>query len=160
MTRFIVLVSILFVISVGLMAAMMAVNGLNLFNFSDTRAQVMLAVALVVALYVAFRISMIIAARDNPKDPDSPLRGAQKSKLLGVFGPKKSAALQAREARVAARREKLVREGKLEAEEVPEAADTTGEAPVRVSASASIKDKMAAREERVRRAREAGKLDD
>lgn len=157
MARFIVLFSILFVICVGLMAAMMAVNGLNLFNFSDTRAQVMLAVSLVVALYVAFRISMIIAARDNPKDPDTPLRGAQKSKLLGVFGPKKSAALLAREARVAARRKKLIEEGKLEPEEAAPEIEA-GEAPTRVSASASIKDKMAAREERVRRAKEQGKL--
>lgn len=158
MARFLVLFSILFVICVGLMAAMMAVNGLNLFNFSDTRAQVMLAVALVVAIYVSIRISMMIAARDNPKDPDTPLRGAQKSKLLGVFGPKKSAALQAREARVAARRKKLIEEGKLEPEEaeLPEA--EAGETPTRVSASASIKDKMAAREERVRRAKEQGKL--
>lgn len=139
----------------------MAVNGLNLFNFSDARALVMLAVAVAVALYVAFRISMIIAARSDPKDQNSPLKGAQKSKLLGVFGPKKSAALQAREARVAARREKLVREGKIEAEDAPVVPDVPeGEAATRVAASAPIKDRMAAREERVRRAKEAGKLDE
>lgn len=159
MTRFIVLFSVLFVISVGLMAAMMAVNGLNLFNFSDARALVMLAVALAVALYVAFRISMIIAARSDPKDPDWPSRGAQKSKLLGLFGPKKSAGIQAREARVAARREKLVREGKIEAEDAPVPTYLEDENPVRVAASAPIKDRMAARKERVRRAKETGKLD-
>lgn len=159
MNRFAVLFAVVFVISVALMAGMMAINGLNLFNFSDTRALIMLAVALAVALYVSFRISLIIAKRQSPKDPNSPLKGAQKSKLLGVFAPKKSPSLVAREARVAARREKLVREGKIEAENAPVPTYLEDENPVRVAASAPIKDRMAARKERVRRAKETGKLD-
>ena len=70
---------------------------------------------------------------------------------------------QEREARVAARRRKLIAEGKLE-EEVAEAPEPEipptpeGEIPTRVPQSASVADRMAARRERYKRAKEEGKI--
>jgi hypothetical protein len=139
------------------MAAMMAQNGYSLFA---PEMSGMLLVAVLVAAYVSFRISRILAKRSERAHDGSPLRGAQKTKLFGLFGGT-SAAQQEREARVAARRRKLIAEGKLEDDTPaePEIAPVQeGEAPTRVPQSASVADKMAARRERYRRAKEAGKI--
>ena len=153
-TRFLLLFAVLLVFCLALMAAMMAQYGYSLFA-PEMRS--MLLVAFLVAGYVSFRISRIIARRKRRLEDHPQPGGAGKSKLSGLFGGK-SAAQAAREARVAARREKLVEEGKLEDIPEPEPA-AESEGPVRVAQSAPIKDRMAARAERVRRAKEAGKLD-
>ncbi|WP_300421724.1 hypothetical protein [uncultured Hyphomonas sp.] len=153
-TRFLLLFAVLLVFCLALMAAMMAQYGYSLFA-PEMRS--MLLVAFLVAGYVSFRISRIIARRKRRLEDHPQPGGAGKSKLSGLFGGK-SAAQAAREARVAARREKLVEEGKLEDIPEPEPA-AESEGPVRVAQSAPIKDRMAARAERVRRAKESGKLD-
>ena len=157
MKRFLILFAIMLVVSVGLMWAMMAQNGYNLFA---PEMSGMMLVAVLVAMYVSFRISRILAKRAERAEGGSPLKGAQKSKLSGMFNSK-SAALQAREARVAARRKQLIAEGKLEEEAPPEpevAPVPAGEAPTRVPQSASVADRMAARRERYKRAKEEGKI--
>jgi type VI protein secretion system component VasK len=157
MKRFLLLFAIMLVVSVGLMWAMMAQNGYNLFA---PQMSGMMLVAVLVAMYVSFRISRILAKRAERADSGSQLKGAQKSKLSGMFNSK-SASLQAREARVAARRKQLIAEGKLEEEAPPEpevAPPPPGEAPTRVPQSASVADKMAARRERYKRAKEEGKI--
>ena len=153
-TRFLLLFAVLLVFCLALMAAMMAQYGYSLFA-PEMRS--MLLVAFLVAGYVSFRISRIIARRKRRLEDHPQPGGAGKSKLSGLFGGK-SAAQAAREARVAARRKKLVEEGKLEDIPEPEPA-AESEGPVRVAQSAPIKDRMAARAERVRRAKESGKLD-
>lgn len=154
MTRFLLLFAVLLAFCLALMAAMMAQYGYSLFA-PEMRS--MLLVAFLVAGYVSFRISRIIARRKRRLEDSPQAGGAGKSKLSGLFSGK-SAAQTAREARVAARRKKLVEAGKLEEAPAPEPVPES-EGPVRVSQSASIKDRMAARAERVRRAKEAGKLD-
>ena len=153
-TRFLLLFAVLLVFCLALMAAMMAQYGYSLFA-PEMRS--MLLVAFLVAGYVSFRISRIIARRKRRLEDHPQPGGAGKSKLSGLFGGK-SAAQTAREAWVAARRKKLVEEGKLEDTPEPEPA-AESEGPVRVAQSAPIKDRMAARAERVRRAKESGKLD-
>ena len=154
MTRFFLLFAVLLAFCLALMAGMMAQYGYSLFA-PEMRS--MLLVAFLVAGYVSFRISRIIARRKRRLEDSPQAGGAGKSKLSGLFSGK-SSAQAAREARVAARRKKLVEAGKLEEASEPEPA-TESEGPVRVAQSASIKDRMAARAERVRRAKEAGKLD-
>ncbi|HBF91905.1 MAG TPA: hypothetical protein DDX09_12125 [Hyphomonas atlantica] len=156
MTRFLILFVVLLAFSIALMAAMLAQYGYSLFA-PEMRS--MLLVAFLVAGYVSFRISRIIDRRKQRLEGHPKPGGAGKSKLSGLFSGK-SAAQQAREARVAARRKKLVEAGKLEEEVQPDAAAESEDAgPTRVSQAAPIKDRMAARAERVRRAKEAGKLD-
>ena len=143
MKRFLILFAIMLVVSVGLMWAMMAQNGYDLF---DPRMSGMMLVAVLVAMYVSFRISRILAKRAERAESGSPLKGAQKSKLSGMFNSKSAA---------------LIAEGKLEEEApaAPEVAPTpAGEKPTRVPQSASVADKMAARRERYRRAKEEGKI--
>ncbi|WP_373003133.1 hypothetical protein [Hyphomonas sp.] len=159
MTRFFALFGMMLIICLALMWGMMVQNGYDLFA---PEMRVMLLVAFMVAAYVAFRISRILQRRAERRHDGSPLKGAQKSKLSGLFNGK-SEAHQAREARVAARRKKLVAEGKLEAEaaEAPEPViepTTEGEIPTRVPQSASVADRMAARRERYKRAKEEGKI--
>ncbi|WP_340692671.1 hypothetical protein [Hyphomonas sp.] len=159
MTRFFALFGIMLIICLALMWGMMAQNGYDLFA---PEMQGMLLVAFLVAAYVAFRVSRILQKRAEQGHNGSPLKGAQKSKLSGLFNGK-SEAHQAREARVAARRKKLIAEGKLEAEvaevPVPEIEPTPeGEIPTRVPQSASVADRMAARRERYKRAKEDGKI--
>ncbi len=158
MTRFFALFGIMLIICLALMWGMLEQNGYDLFA---AEMRMMLVVVFLVAAYVAFRISRILQRRAEREQDGSPLKGAQKSKLLGLFGGK-SEAQQAREARVAARRKKLVAEGKLEDEAPrpePEIAPTPeGEVPTRVPQSASVADRMAARRERYRRAKEDGKI--
>jgi hypothetical protein len=159
MTRFFALFGIMLIICLALMWGMMAQNGYDLFA---PEMRMMLVVVLLVAAYVAFRISRILEKRGQLAHDGSPLKGAQKSKLTGLFNGK-SQAHRAREARVAARRRKLVTEGKLEEEPAdasePEIPPTPeGEILTRVPQSASVADRMAARRERYRRAKEEGKI--
>ncbi|MDX1291406.1 MAG: hypothetical protein R3265_01240 [Hyphomonas sp.] len=154
MTRFLLLFIVLLAICLALMAAMLSQYGYSLFA-PEMRS--MLLVAFLVAGYVAFRISRVIARR-KVRLADSPQPGgAGKSKLSGLFSGK-SSAQAAREARVATKRKRLVEAGKLADEPVPEPEEAES-APVRVAHSAPIQDRMAARAERVRRAKAAGKLD-
>ena len=156
MTRFLILFVVLLAFGLALMAGMMAQYGYSLFA---PEMRNMLLVAFLVAGYVSFRISRIIDRRKQHLGDHPQPGGAGKSKLSGLFTGK-SAAQAAREARVAARRKQLVEAGKLEDEAQTETAPQAEDAgPVRVSQSAPIKDRMAARAERERRAKEAGKLD-
>jgi len=157
MKRFLALFAVLLVICLALMWGMMAQNGYDLFA---PEMSGMLVVAVLVAAYVAFRISRILDKRSQRAHDGSPLKGAQKSKLSGLFNSR-SPAQQAREARVAARRKQLIAEGKLEDEtpaelEIPPVPE--GEVPPRAPQSASVKDRMDARRERYRRAKEEGKI--
>ena len=84
--------------------------------------------------------------------------GAGQGKLAALFEPR-SKALAARQADLEARRRRLIAEGKLAAEEAPAPAPEPEAAPPPPSASTNVKDRMALRRERVRKAREDGKLD-
>jgi hypothetical protein len=154
MTRFLLLFAVLLAFCLALMAAMMTQYGYSLFA-PEMRS--MLLVAFLVAAYVSFRISRIIARRKRRLEDSPQPGGAGKSKLSGLFSGK-SPAQAAREARVAAKRKQLVEAGKLQDDTVP-TPEVESREPVRVAHSAPIKDRMAARAERVRRAKESGKLD-
>ena len=158
MTRFLTLFGILLVFSLALMWGMMAQYGYSLFA-PEMRG--MLLVAFLVAAYVAFRITRILSRRKRRAEEAGQSGGAATSRLSGMFSGK-SSAQAAREARLAARRKQLIEEGKLEDDTPPPAAPAEEDdaSPLRVSQSAPIKDRMAARAERVRRAKAAGKLND
>ena len=158
MTRFLTLFGILLAFSLALMWGMMAQYGYSLFA-PEMRG--MLLVAFLVAAYVAFRITRILSRRKRRKEDAGQSGRRTQSSLSGMFSGK-SSAQAAREARLAARRKQLIEEGKLEDDSTPPpvVADEEDAAPVRVSQSAPIKDRMAARAERVRRAKAAGKLSD
>jgi hypothetical protein len=152
MTRFLAIFGALLLIAFLLMAGLLAQNG---YSLMDPKMTPMVFVAVLVAVYVSWRIEGILKRRDRTRghQPD----GTGKSG--GFFSPKPSATQSARAARVAARRKKLIAEGKLEAETEPETPPTPEETtPTRVSQAAPIKDRMAARQERVRQAKEQGKL--
>ena len=83
--------------------------------------------------------------------------GAGQGKLAALFEPR-SKALAARQADLEARRRRLIAEGKLDAGEAPAPAAEPEPAPPAPSASTNVRDRMAARRERVRKAREDGKL--
>lgn len=157
MRRFLILFVVLASLSLGMMAAVLSQYGYGLFA---PEARIMSAVAVAVAAYVAWRISTILRHREQDLT-DFPIPGgAGKSKLAALFAPR-SKALKARQANLEARRKRLIEAGKLEAEEAPAPppSQKSDEKPVRAEAGAAIKDRMAARAERVRRAREEGKLD-
>ena len=151
MNRFLVLFGIMLVISVGMIAtATMQAD----FSLMDSKSTPLWLAAVAVAAYVAWRIDGVLKRRERRQD-------ASVGDGRSFLKPKVSPAQSARAARVAARRKKLVAEGKLEEE--PEAAAEPAsddeEAPAtRVSQAAPIKDRMAARAERVRQAKEQGKL--
>ncbi len=155
MLRFLILFAILLVLTLSVMAGVLAQYG---YSFLDPEMRTMALLGLAIAAYVAWRIGGILQRRENSlKDYDRPESGAGRTKLAGLFGgPSRSQADRA--ARVAARRAQLIKEGKLDPEEEPAPPEAEDAAPTRVSASAPIKDRMAARAERVRRAREEGKL--
>ena len=157
MTRYLVLFVVLTAIGLALMGAVLSQYGYSLF---DPEMRVMVAVGVAVAAYVAWRISTILKNRENDLSERPAPGGAGQGKLAALFSGR-TKALSAREAELAARRRKLIEEGKLEPDEAPPPPPSVaeGEKPTRVAADASIKDKMAARAERVRRAREEGKLD-
>ena len=157
MKRFLILFIVLLAISLALMAGMMSQYGYSLFA---PEMRMMLFVAFLVAGYVSFRISQIISRRKRRLDEGPQPGGAGLSKLSGLFASK-SSAQSAREARVAAKRQKLIEEGKLEAEPDTEKESppvSNENVPTRAPQSASVKEKMAARRERVRRAQEEGKI--
>ncbi len=157
MVRYLTLFTLLAGISLAMMAAVLAQYGYSLF---DPDMTMMAVVCVLVSAYVAWRISNVLKNRENNLQDRAASGGAGQGKLSGLFQTR-SKSLQAREAALAARRRKLIEEGKLEPEETPAPLPPSeGEAvPERVAASASVKDKMAARRERVRKAREDGKLD-
>ncbi|WP_273187218.1 hypothetical protein [Hyphomonas adhaerens] len=153
MTRFLVLFGALLLIALLLMAGMLAQNG---YSLMDPAMTPMVFAAVLVAGYVSWRINGILKRRDQSRGASLDKTGGKSG---GIFSSKPSAAQSARAARVAARRKKLISEGKLEAEPEPETKPETDEAPPeRVSQASPIKDRMAARAERVRRAKEQGKL--
>jgi hypothetical protein len=157
-TRYLVLFVVLVAIGLAMMAAILAQYGYSLF---DPEMRMMVAVAVAVAAYVAWRISTLLKNRRNDLSGRPAPGGAGQGKLAGLFAPKKSAAHEAREASLEARRRKLIEEGKLEPEEAPPPPPppaAEGEKPTRVAADAPIKDRMAARAERVRLAKEQGKI--
>ncbi|MFN7056144.1 hypothetical protein [Hyphomonas sp.] len=158
MIRFVAIFTGLLALCLILMAALLAQYGLSLLA---PEMQPMLLVCILVAAYVSWRITMILKRREGKSDTAAPVRTAGFSPgLFGGLSGGKSKALQAREARVAARRRQLIAEGKLapEPEETPAEKPDTPAQPTRVATSASVKEKMAARAERVRRAREEGKI--
>ena len=147
MIRFLVLFGILFVIAISMIAAATMQAGISLM---DSKATPLWLCAVAVAAYVAWRIDGVLKHRERKQD-------VSVGEGRGFLKTKVSPAQSARASRVAARRKQLIEEGKLEAES--EAAPSQDKpAPTRVSQAAPIKDRMAARAERVRRAKEQGKL--
>jgi hypothetical protein len=155
MLRFFVLFAMILVLTLSVMAGVLAQYG---YSFLDPEMRIMALLGLVIAAYVAWRIGGILQRRENSLNAyDRPEGGAGRSKLAGLFGgPSRSQAERA--ARVAARRAQLIKEGKLDPEEEPAPPEAEAAPSTRVPPSAPIKDRMAARAERVRRAREEGKL--
>ncbi|MFN4184537.1 MAG: hypothetical protein ACK4M6_07100 [Hyphomonas sp.] len=160
MVRYFTLFAVILGIGLVMLAGILAQNGYSLFA---PEMRMMLLVCVLVAAYVSWRISTILKRRKEDA-ADRQSRGEPRPRragLGGLLGGKSKAQLE-REARVAARRRKLIAEGKLEAEEAdiaePDLAPAEAETPARVPSSASVKEKMAARAERVRRAREEGKI--
>lgn len=162
MVRFLVIFAVILSLGLVMMAGMLMQNGYSLFA-PETR--MMLLVCVLVAAYVSWRISTVLRRRKEDAADMKALGQApgKKGPMGSLFGGKSRAQIE-REARVAARRRQLIADGKLEAEtaETPEPAPAPApaeaEAPSRVAGSASVKEKMAARAERVRRAREEGKI--
>lgn len=157
MNRFLVLFVVISGLALVMMAAVLSQYGYSLF---DSEMRVMLGLCILVAAYVAWRVSTVLKNREQDLSSRPAPGGAGKGKLSALFAPR-SKALAAREAQLAARRRKLIEEGKLDPDEDPAPAPTepAEEKPDRAPPSASLKDKMAARAERVRRAKEQGKLD-
>lgn len=159
MVRYFVIFAIVLSVGLVMMAGILAQNGFSLFA---PEMRMMLLACVLAAAYVSWRISTLLKRR---KEDAAELQSRRqmpitKSGLAGLIGGK-STALLAREARLAARKRQLVAEGKLapgEVTEVPAPLSEETGAPTRAAASASVKEKMAARAERVRRAREEGKI--
>ena len=156
MTRYIAIFAVLLVFCLALMAALMSQYGLSLL---DPQMQPMLLVCVLVAAYVSWRITRILQKRAAARE-DGAAGAGRSSRLFASLSGGKSKAVLAREARLAARRRQLVAEGKLAPQDadLPPPAPADDGAPTRAAASASVKEKMAARAERVRRAREEGKI--
>ncbi len=158
MARFFAIFSIVLILGVIMMSGILSRYG---YSLADPEMRIMLGICLMVALYVAWRINGVLKARSLKLSEREAPGGAGKSKLSGLFEPR-SKALAAREAQLAARRRKLVAEGKLDPEEAGPEPAPSPEAEKAAPAAASsnnVKDRMAARRERVRKAREEGKLD-
>ena len=154
MRRYALLFITLLAICLALSAGMLDMFGYSLFA---PQMQGILLACFLVAAYVSFRVTQVIGRRKRDLSEAPNPGGAGKSKLLGLFNSGPSAAQQAREARLKARRKKLIEEGKLEPEPDPPVVEEVS-TPSRVAQSAPIKDRMAARAERVRKAKEDGKL--
>lgn len=149
MIRFFILFAFLFVICIAMLAGVAMQYGYTLL---DPQMQMIWIAAIAVAGYVAWRINGILRKREKRAGVERSGGG-----LFGrLFVSGKSQSQLAREARIATRRKKLIAEGKLDAEPEPDVVETEA-APTRVPPTASIQDKMAARRERVRRAKEQGK---
>jgi len=156
MARFFAIFTIVLILGVIMMSGILSRYG---YSLADPEMRVMGAVCLFVALYVAWRINGVLKARAQKLSDREAPGGAGKGQLSGLFEPR-SKALAAREAQLAARRRKLVAEGKLDPDEAGPEPDPEPEKPEPTATSSSnVKDRMAARRERVRKAREEGKLD-
>jgi len=157
MARFFAIFTIVLILNTILLSGILSRYG---YSLADPEMRIMAGVCVLVALYVAWRINSVLKARSlKLSDREAP-GGAGQGKLSGLFAPR-SNALAAREAQLAARRRKLVAEGKLDPEEAgPELAAPPEPTPAPIpTSSTNVKDRMAARRERVRKAREEGKLD-
>lgn len=156
MARFFAIFTIVLILGAILISGVLSRYG---YSLADPEMRIMAGVCVLVALYVAWRINSVLKARSlKLSDREAP-GGAGQGKLSGLFAPR-SKALAAREAQLAARRRKLVAEGKLDPEEAGPEPAPEPEKPAPVApASTHVKDRMAARRERVRKAREEGKLD-
>lgn len=155
MLRFFVIFSIVLVLGIAMMAGILARYGYTLL---DPEMRIMIAVCGAVAAYVAWRINGVLKRREGDlKDRAAP-GGARQGKLAGLFGGGRSRQYEARRARIEARKRQLIEEGKLAPEEAPPAPAPV-ETPVpKPGSSAAMRDRMAARAERVRKAREEGKI--
>jgi len=155
MMRFIAIFAVTLVLSTLMMSGVLARYG---YSLVDPEMRIMLGVCLFFAGYVAWRISNVLKARSR-KLLDMPAAGgAGQGKLAALFAPR-SMALSTRQADLEARRRRLIAEGKLEPQEAPVAEPSAEPAPPLLSSSTNVKDRMALRRERVRKAREDGKLD-
>lgn len=157
MARFFAIFTIVLILGAILISGVLSRYG---YSLADPEMRMMAGVCVLVALYVAWRINNVLKARSlKLSDREAP-GGAGQGKLAGLFAPR-SKALAAREAALEARRRKLVAEGKLDPEEAgPEPAPAPEPTPAPIATSSTnVKDRMAARAERVRKAREEGKLD-
>ena len=156
MVRFLAIFAITLILSTLMMSGILARYG---YSLADPEMRIMLGVCLFVAGYVAWRISNVLKARGRKLSEMPAPGGAGQGKLAALFEPR-SKALAARQADLEARRRRLIAEGKLDAEEAPPPApEPEAAAPPPPSASTNVKDRMALRRERVRKAREDGKLD-
>jgi hypothetical protein len=153
MMRFFAIFAAVLVLGVLMLSGILSSYG---YSLADPEMRVMLGLCLFVAAYVAWRINGVLKARaENLSGREAP-GGAGKTKLSALFAPR-SKVLSERQAELEARRRKLIAEGKLEAD--PEPAPEPSAPPPSLSSSTNVKDRMAARRERVRKAREEGKLD-
>ncbi|MGA1341794.1 MAG: hypothetical protein ACO33A_01920 [Hyphomonas sp.] len=128
------------------------------YSLADPEMRVMLGLCLVVAAYVAWRIQGVLRARAGAAPEDQASGGAGRAKLSDMFG-RRSRALSARQAELEARRRRLIAEGKLEAGPAPVPRPEPAVPPPGRASADSVRDRMAARRERVRKAREEGRLD-
>lgn len=155
MLRFFAIFSVVLVLGVVMMAGIVGRYG---YTLVDPEMRIMVGVCVAVAAYVAWRISGVLKRREvDLKERPAP-GGAGQGKLAALFGGGRSREYEARRARLEARKRKLVEEGKLPPEEAPPEPpkpETPAPAP---GSSAAMRDRMAARAERVRRAREEGKI--
>lgn len=176
MIRFFIVFAVTLTCALTLMAGLLAQNGYSLFA---PEMLSMVGVCFAVALYVAWRITTVLRRRDERREDAGAGLGDKKSSAafgLGSLVGGKSRAQIEREARFAAKKRQLIAAGKIAPEEgdLPPPAEQTvevapesqlktevpklDEAPTRVAATATMREKMAARAERVRRAREEGKI--
>lgn len=156
MLRFFAIFSVVLVLGLVMLAAVLSQYGYSLL---DPEMQMMIAVCVAVAAYVGWRINGILKNREMDLADRKAPGGAGQGKLAGLFGGGRSRAYADREARLEARRRKLIEEGKMSADEAPPpppaAPEPAAPAP---GSSAAMRDRMAARAERVRKAREEGKI--
>ncbi len=159
MRRFAILFVVILVIALVMLAGLAGRNG---FSLLDPEMRMVFVSAFLIALYGAWRISGFLKGRETETGPKSADGAGARTRLAALFGPRKSAAMLAREARIAARRRALIAAGKLEPDDTPAPTDLESpeprQPPTRAARSAKIEERMAARAERVRRAREEGKL--
>ncbi len=157
MIRYTVLFVTLLILALALLAGVLSESGRDLFA---PEMRWVLGATVLAAAYVSWRAGNVLKAQSKFQRGREAPGGAGKTKLSGFFAPRKSAAQIARETRIAARRQKLIAEGKLDPEPGPEpdALPRPGLPPTRVPQSAPLRDRMAARAERVRRAKEDGKI--
>lgn len=147
MIRFAVFFSIALVLAVITMAGIALQYGYTLI---DPEMRMIWLAIILLAAYVAWRVDGVMRKRERAVSEFG--EAAKSTSFLGtMFGPKKTRGQLAREARIAARREKLIKDGKLAEEQAPAESAIT-------SPKYEIKDRMAARLARVEQAKRDGKL--